>query len=190
MSTEFIDQLIRSRRSVFPEMYDDKVIEDDIIMNIIENATWAPNHKLTEPWRFKIFKGNGLKLLSDYLGEYYKEHTSPENYSELKHKKTIEKPLKCGCIVAVCYQKDPQNRVPEEEELIAMGAAIQNFWLTCTSYGIGCYLSTPEAIRNINKITPLQQGERCIGLFYMGWKKPGELLGKRTDLSSKITTIS
>ena len=190
MQNHIIDQIIASRRSVFPEMYTSETIEDEIILQVIENATWAPNHKLTEPWRFKIFKDQSLNRLSEFLGNFYKKNTSVESFSEMKFKKTIEKPLKSACVIAVCYQKDKQERVSEEEELIAMGAAIQNMWLTCSSYGIGCYLSTHPAIHSFGEFVELQEGERCVGLFYMGWKTDGDLESKRSELASKFTWIS
>lgn len=189
MQNHIIDQIIASRRSVFPEMYTSAPIDDEIILQVIENATWAPNHKLTEPWRFRIFKGEALNKLSEFLGNHYRENTPSDSFSELKFKKTIEKPLRSACVIAICYQKDQLNRVPEEEELIAMGAAIQNMWLTCSSYGIGCYLSTPSVIHSLGKLFEMQEGERCLGLFYMGWKKDGELFSKRADLRSKLSWI-
>lgn len=190
MERKIIDEIIRNRRSVFPEMYEDREIDDETILNIIENATWAPNHKLTEPWHFVVFKKNSLEKLSNFLGKHYKESTPEEKFSEMKYKKILSKPLKSACMVAVCYRKDPQNRVPEQEELLAMGAAIENFWLTCSAYGIGCYLSTTSAINHIGELADLQEGDRCVGLFYMGWRKPCELTGTRSDYRQKISWIS
>lgn len=190
MQQHIIDQIIRSRRSVYPEMYEQQGIADDLIDTILENANWAPNHRLTEPWRFKIFKNESLKVLADFLGDAYKLQNDENSFSEMKHKKIVEKVLKSACVIAVCFQRDPEQRVPEEEELLAMGAAIQNMWLTCSSYGIGCYLSTPSAIRNISKIVHLAEGERCVGLFYMGWAKENELKSQRTPVSEKIVRVS
>jgi nitroreductase len=189
MTENMIDAIIKSRRSVYPDAYLEKEIDDNTIVQILTNAAWAPNHKMTEPWRFIVFKGDGLLKLSDFLGHQYKTNTKPENFSEIKFNKTTQNSLKCGCIVAVCYQKDLLNRLPEEEELLAMGAAIQNMWLSCSAYGIGCYLSTPSAIHNIHKIVQLAEGERCLGLFYMGWKNDVELEGKRSEITTKTTWI-
>jgi nitroreductase len=170
-------------------MYEDKEIPDELILHILENATWAPNHKLTEPWRFKIFKGESLKTLGEFLGEKYKANTTEETFSPVKYKKTVEKPLKCGCIIAVCMQADPDKRLPEEEEVLAMGAAVQNMWLSCSALGIGCYLSTPGAIHKLSELVTLEKGERCMGLFYMGWRKPGILESKRTSIAEKTSWI-
>ena len=51
MTIEEVHQLIRSRRSVYPPQYLDKVNPDEIISEILENANWAPTHRLTEPWK-------------------------------------------------------------------------------------------------------------------------------------------
>ncbi len=58
--------LIKNRRSVFPAQYNDKPIERETIEKILEAANWAPTHKKTEPWRFKVFM-NGKK---EALGKF------------------------------------------------------------------------------------------------------------------------
>ncbi|HLY71921.1 MAG TPA: nitroreductase family protein, partial [Puia sp.] len=59
-----LNLLFQKRRSVFPEQYvAGKKIPDEIVMQLLENANWAPTHKLTEPWRFVVFSGEGLKKL-------------------------------------------------------------------------------------------------------------------------------
>ena len=52
-------------------------INDSIILQLLENANWAPTHKLTEPWRFKVFTDKGLKQFAEYqANEYYKTFES------------------------------------------------------------------------------------------------------------------
>jgi len=106
MNIQSLSQIISSRRSIFPNMYTDKPISDETIKAILENANWAPNHKKTEPWRWKVIKGTGLQRLSTYLGEWYEEHTAPEKYSEIKHKKTIKKPLQSQAVIAICMYNE------------------------------------------------------------------------------------
>src|SRR6202035_950180 len=69
-----VNHLLRSRRSVFPDQFEKgKIIPEEIILELLENANWAPNHKNTEPWRFIVFTGNGLKKLATYQANRYKE---------------------------------------------------------------------------------------------------------------------
>ena len=56
-----INQLIHSRRSIFPKDYSGERVNDEVVKQMLENANWAPTHKLTEPWRFKILTGEALE---------------------------------------------------------------------------------------------------------------------------------
>ena len=66
-NTSEINRLIRERRSVYPAQYSGEKVDDSIIKQMLENANWAPNHKKTEPWRFTVFSGEGLKQLAKFL---------------------------------------------------------------------------------------------------------------------------
>ena len=152
----------------------------------MENANWAPNHKHTEPWRFKIFRGNALKKLSDYLATWYKDNTAPEKFLKKKYEKTKAKPLQSDCVIAICMQRDSEERVPEWEELAAVACAVQNMWLTCTAYNIGAYWSSSKGILEAKDFLNLKTGEKCLGLFYMGYYKMPTPLGKRKPIEDKV----
>ncbi len=186
---ELVSELIRKRRSVFPKSYNDKPIPRAIIEEALENANWAPTHRLTEPWRFKVFIGEALVRLGDYLGGFYRNNTPPDGFSEMKFDKAKESPKRSACVIAICMQRDAEARVPEWEELAAVACAVQNMWLTCTAHSIGCYWSTPKAALEGNEFFGLGEGERCLGLFYMGYHDLPELPGKRTPIAGKTTWI-
>ena len=186
MNTTDLTQLIKSRRSIYPAMYNDRPIDRETILTILDNGNWAPNHRKTEPWRFKIYQGESLKAISEYLGDYYKENTSAEKYSEIKHKKTIGKPLKSGCVIALCLYDDPKVTIPLWEQRAALACAVQNMWLTCTSLGIGSYWSSPKSIINASEFLGLTEHEECLGLFYMGYTDVDNLPAKRGAIEDKI----
>ncbi len=182
-------ELIRARRSVFPKTYIDKPIPKKIIEEILENANWAPNHKFTEPWRFKVFRGAALKRLADYLAEWYKANTLPEFFQQRKYDKNKQKPLQCACVIAICMQRDPDESVPEWEELAAVACAVQNMYLSCTAYDIGCYWSSSKAAINGKEFFNLKEGESCLGLFYMGYHNASEQIRKRKPIEEKVEWI-
>jgi len=62
-----INEIIRARRSVYPAQFIEKPIAKKVIQNLLENANHAPTHRLTEPWRFKVFIADGKKALGDFL---------------------------------------------------------------------------------------------------------------------------
>lgn len=186
---ELVSELIRKRRSIFPKTYNKKPITQAIIEEILENANWAPTHRQTEPWRFKVFREKSLERLGDYLGDFYRNNTPPDEFSEAKHKKSKESPMQSACVIAICMKRDAEGRVPEWEELAAVACAVQNMWLSCTAYGIGSYWSTPKAALEATEFFGLSEGERCLGLFYMGYHDLPALPGKRAPVAEKTTWI-
>lgn len=185
-----LSELIRKRRSVFPNSYNDKPIPEEIIREILENANWAPTHKHTEPWRFKVFQGAALARLGGHLADWYQAHTSEEQFSEKKYAKMRENPMRSACVIAIVMQREPAESLPEWEEVAAVACAVQNMWLTCTAHGIGSYWSSPRAILEADEFLELQAGQRCLGLFYMGYHDLPELPGKRADIWEKVSWIS
>ena len=91
--TEQINALIKNRRSIYPCQYEKgKVISDEIIWQILENANRAPNHKQAEPWRFKVFTGDGLKYFAELQASIYKQY-SGDSFKEGRYQKLLEYPL-------------------------------------------------------------------------------------------------
>ena len=90
--------LIKQRRSVFPVQYNGKTIQREDIETILEAANWAPTHKKTEPWRFKVVQGDALKRLGEFMASVYEE--SEERPKRMKLKKLRENPQKAGAIIA------------------------------------------------------------------------------------------
>ncbi len=162
-----IFDLIKKRRSVFPAQYIDKPIAKADIEKILEAANWAPTHKKTEPWRFKVLQGESCEKLGLFLSLKYME-TEP-NPKEFKVKKLIDNPKKAGAVIAICMQRDPLESLPEWEEIAATAMAVQNMWLCCTEMGIGCYWSSPGLIKYMDEFFELAPGEKCLGFFYMGY---------------------
>lgn len=161
-----IKDIIQDRRSVFPAQYNDEAITKEEVLNILESANWAPTHKRTEPWRFKVFYGESQVKLGEFMAETYKETT--EKFSEFTYEKFKNNPVKAGCVIAICYQRDPKESIPEWEEIAATAMAVQNMWLTASEMKIGSYWASPGVIKHMNNLVEMEAGESCIGLFYLG----------------------
>lgn len=187
-----ISELIQNRRAVFPKFYlPGKPIDKAIIAQLLENANWAPTHKRTEPWRFRVFHSEeSRQKLSDYLSDFYKKNTAAELFSEEKMKGAGANPLRAGAVIAIILKPDPAANLPEFEEIAAVAIAVQNMWLSCAAIGLGSYWSTPRASLEANEFLNLEAGERCLGLFYMAWHEmPAEVPGKRGDVREKTVWL-
>lgn len=179
---------IRTRRAVYPTQYNSEEITKIELDTILQAANWAPTHRRTEPWRFKVFYGESQIHLGKFLAEKYKATT--EKYAEFKYGKILDKTEQSGCIIAICMQRDPNASVPEWEEIAATAMAVQNMWLTAHSLKIGAYWSSPAYKEFLGEHIELVDGERCLGFFFMG-KYDGELPAgeRKTSIEEKTTWI-
>ncbi|MBA4058567.1 MAG: nitroreductase, partial [Marivirga sp.] len=117
-NTELVNKVIQSRRSVFQQQYSGEPVSDQIVKQILYNANWAPTHKLTEPWRFVVFTGAGLKKLADFQAELYKKITTADgSYREDRYQGLLTKPMMSSHIIAIGMKRDEKKSVPEIEEI-------------------------------------------------------------------------
>lgn len=179
-----IFDLIKNRRSVFPVQYNDRPISKETIERILEAANWAPNHKKTEPWRFKVLMNGHKEALGKFLSEKYQQ-VDPKP-KQVKIKKLQENPTKAAALIAICMQRDPNESLPEWEELAATAMAVQNMWLCCTELGIGSYWSSPGLIKYMDEFFDLNKGEKCLGFFYMGYFDDPVNAGERGAIGDKV----
>jgi nitroreductase len=82
---EIVTRLIKGRRSVFPPSYTDQEIPVEALESILESANYAPTHKLTEPWRFIVFRKEAKSRLAAELARVYKASTPPEKFLQKKY---------------------------------------------------------------------------------------------------------
>src|SRR5688572_5885979 len=129
VTPEQVNTLISTRRSVFPQSYTGGRVDDEIVKQMLVNASWAPTHRLTQPWRFMVFTKGGLKQLAEAQASVYKEVTLKDGtFREDKFQNLLTKPMQSSHIIVVCMERDPKKSVPEVEEIGAVFCAVQNIY--------------------------------------------------------------
>lgn len=187
-----ISKIIRTRRSVYADEFVKQNIPDELLNEILTNATYAPTHKMTEPWRFIVLKDGYLEKLGSFLAAYYKDfyyknfsaETALEKYNLLK-----KYPLNSACVIGVVMVRNHKINLPEWEEVAAVSSAVQNIALTCTAHNIGSYWSTSAGAIDYVKQFDLTENEKSLGLIYVGYY-PEDIepsRKKRTPVSNKVT---
>jgi nitroreductase len=166
-----ITDLIRNRRTIYPEQFSDRKVHQEQVELLLNNAQWAPTHGNTQPWRFKVFMEDGITKLSDFLGKTYLNLTPSEEQNDLKLSKLINRPLKSSVVVAICMERQKEEKILEIEEIEAVACAVQNLHLSCTAYGLGGFWSTPKLMysKEMNDFLALGEKDKCLGLFYIGY---------------------
>lgn len=181
---ETIKHIINHRRAVFPPSYTGQVIPKELLTELLDCADAAPTHKLTQPWRFVVFREQGLSRLADQLASLYKAHTSPEQFLQKKLESTRDKVLRSGAVMAIVVSYS--GLIPQWEELAATACAVQNLWLAASAADIGGYWSSPGTIKHIGDFLGLAENEECLGFFYMGYHNEPPRIANRRPLGEKV----
>ena len=191
MTIQELNDLIKKRRAIFPKTYlAGKEIPQDIIENVLDNANYAPTHKMTEPWRFRVLRGAALQKLANFLVKDYQMITPVAEQTEVKVKKMSENAVRSGCVIIILMKRH-EDILPEWEEVAAVSMAVQNMWLTCTAFNIGSYWSSPSAItKRGDDFLDLADDERCLGLFYMGYHNMPDLPAQRQPIAAKVEWVN
>jgi len=193
LQPEIVNEMILNRRSVFQQQYSGEPVNDAIVWQMLQNANWAPTHKLTEPWRFVVFTGDGLKTLADFQASLYKQVTEKDgSYREERYQNLLTKPMLSSHIVAVCMKRDEKKTVPEIEEIGAVFCAIENMYLTATGYGVGGYLSTGGItyFEEAKEFFGLSKEDKLIGFFHVGIPKNSLPEGRRKPVEEKVKWVN
>lgn len=192
LNTELIDKVIEGRRSIYQQQYSGERVDDEIVKRILSNANWAPTHKLTEPWRFVVFTGDGLKKLAAFQAELYKKVTTADgSFREDRYQNLQTKPMLSSHIIAIGMKRDEKKSVPEIEEIGAVFCAIENMYLTAAAYGVGCYLSTGGItyFEEAKEFFGLGPEDKLIGFFNLGMSRIELPKSKRRPIEEKVVWV-
>ena len=168
-------------------------VEDHIIEELLENANWAPTHKLTEPWSFTVFTGDGLKEFADFQANLYKERAERNgNFNEATYLKFKENPLKASHIIAIAMKRDLKANLPVMEEIASVAMAVQNMYLTANAHGLAAYWGTggPTFYPEAKPYFGLEEEDMLMGFFYVA--KPATdrwPVGKRKPIADKVRWV-
>ena len=169
-----------TRRSVAKTT--DKVCDQDVITRLLDAGVRAPNHFLTQPWRFVVLTGEARNELGEAwaLGAR-REGKDPDLVRE--------KPMRAPVIIAVIERpKTAHKKVLAEEEHYATGAAIQNILLVAHAEGLGAMIRTGDAaaLPEVRTYLGVSDDELIAALIYVGYPledEPERPLTRRTPVS-------
>jgi nitroreductase len=145
-----VEEAIRTRRT--HKVYGSEAVPRATLDELFELARWAPNHNLTNPWRFRVVGPDALARLKDAAGE--------EAAAKLDRAPTL-------VVVSVAETGDP---VQDEEDHAAASVAAYIVLLAAHSRGLAGYWRTPAVLRRAEgrAAVGIPGGERVIGLLHLG----------------------
>jgi nitroreductase len=192
INTDSFNELVRHRRSVFQSQFTGEKVSDAIVKQMLVNATWAPTHKMTQPWRFIVFTGDGIQQLAREQASLYKTVTTKDGtYKEDRYQNLLTKPHLSSHIIAVIMKRDEKKSIPEVEEVGAVFCAVQNILLTAAAYNVGCYLSTGGItyFKESNSLFDLGDEDKILGFLHVGMPKAALPDSKRAPVEEKSAWV-
>ncbi len=163
-------ELIKTRRSV--KSWKPDPVPREVVERLLDAAVWAPNHKLTEPWRFYVLGPKAKKKLAELRrrlrAEKVPDPEAPEVRAALQ--KVYDDTWATPALLAVaCATSD--DRVRREEDYAATAMAVQNLLLAAASLGIGTYLRTGEMLEHpeMRALVDLPDDHRLFGVISLGY---------------------
>jgi nitroreductase len=165
LSPQQVEQLLISRRTVF--QFDDRPVPRDLIERAIECARWAPNHDLTEPWRFHLVGSSTRRAMVQMWHDWLVER-SGEEVADRKAQRWSSMPT---WVIVTC-ERSPSDPQREQEDFASCCCAIQNFMLYMWSAKIGVQWSTAPIVREPSFVEALGRGtaeHMVVGVLFCGY---------------------
>jgi nitroreductase len=148
-----VEDAIRGRRT--HKAFAPDPVPREALDELFELARWAPNHHLTNPWRFRVLGPLALASLKQAAG--------PEAASKLDRAPTL-------VVATVVGSEDP---VQNQEDMCATACAIYAVLLAAEGRGLAGYWRTPEVLRTAEGLEALgiPPSEQFVGLLHLGWPR-------------------
>lgn len=181
-----VARAIATRQSVGKVRQDP--VPREMIEWILESAVHAPNHKITEPWRFHVFTGKGRGAFAKARAETARLMAEEEGEDEALARGRIsrerKKAFRAPVVIAVISLAG-RDEVETKENYAACCAAVQNMLLTAHSLGLGAIWRTgPVAYHeNMRRFFSLDDGDSIVGYLYVGYPDMGERMRRRRPAS-------
>jgi nitroreductase len=174
---------IRSRRTIGTLQGD---VPADTIRELVEAATWAPNHKLTEPWRFTVLRGEARAELGKLWAPRAAE-AIPADQREKFIEGEARKPLRAPVLIVVSTCVD-ENPVRAEEDFAATAAAVQNLLLAAHAKGLGAAWKTGKIVHDpeVKRFLGLDPADRIVAMVYLGTEPAEEPQARPRDVEGVI----
>ena len=166
-----VETAIRTRRT--HKAFRPKPVPRETLDDLLELARWAPNHNLTNPWRFRIVGPGALERLKQAAG--------PEAGSKLDRAPTL---VVCSCVLT-------GDAVQDEEDLHATACAAYIVLLAAHARGLAGYWRTPEVLRTPEGRAAVGLGddERFVSLIHLGHPVQERAAPEREPAASVVTYL-
>lgn len=174
---------LTGRRSVYE--FTEQVPDLDVVRQALDAAVCAPNHHKTKPWRFFVFTGDGRAGLAEAYGVAAARLGRPV---DLARRKAFTSPV---LVLAGVRPMLAHPKVVHEEEVLAVGVAIQNVMLALHARGVGSKW-TSGALVDSDEVKALvgmtEPNDHIVGGIYIGYPNGDKAIRDREPATHESVT--
>ena len=168
-----LEQAIRTRRT--HKAYAREPVDRETLDELFELARWAPNHHLTNPWRFRVIGPNALERLKQVTAD-------PVAAAKLDRAPTL---------VVVSVVRSPEDAVTEEEDVCAGAVAAYLVLLAAHGRGLAGYWRTPGILRmpGGRAAVLVPEGEHILGMLHLGKPRQKPRVPERAAVQDVVSYL-
>jgi nitroreductase len=172
-------QIIRERRAV-KKGYTDRVVEENVVRELLDDAIWAPTHGMRQPWRFIFVSHEQLPGFANKVGATYPEEKQQNREAYLNEPNAI----------LVVVMEEPEEQKQWDENYGATASMIQNFWLLAWEKELGVVWKTNPHIYDpkVKEILGVGEGEKVVGFIHLGYFEKQPIRKPRISIDDKFST--
>ncbi len=163
-----LNRLVSSRRTNL-RIDRDRPVDPETITHLVRLATWAPNHRLTEPWRFAVVQGKARATLGTLTAAYQFECGMTD---EAKLEKTRGKYLRAPVVLLVASASASNaTAITRQEDRDAVASGVQNILLAATAVGLASYWGTGAVCDapSVRDFGGFDESDPIVAAIYLGW---------------------
>ncbi|MGB3684113.1 MAG: nitroreductase [Rubrobacteraceae bacterium] len=185
-----INEAIATRQSI--NRVRQEPVSRELLERVLESAVHAPNHKITEPWRFHVFTGKGrgefARARAELAGILAEEEGEEPDLVAGRVSRERKKAFRAPVVIAV-VSRAGRDEVETLENYAACSAAVQNMQLTAHSLGLASIWRTgPVAYHPfMRRFFGLYDGDRIVAYLYVGYPDMGKRPRRRSPAGGYTT---
>lgn len=159
-------EAILSRRTI--KEFTGERLSRETLEALLELAVWAPNHRMTEPWRFTVVCGEKLNDFAEVVVGAIRDDDAPKLLA--KRPQLVERLPKLGAFICVHRTPVPEDPMLDREDYAACACAVQNLLLAATAQGIGSFWSTGRIFERppVRAFLEVDPGADVVGSLWLG----------------------
>ncbi len=170
--TAFSELAQKRRTSLFMDL--SKPVDPDLVDQLIDLVSWAPNHKRTWPWRIAVCTNDGRARLGQaFASDLMSAGVSDEG----RLAKTAAKYIRSPVVVVVASAAHSEGETHDENR-DAVAAGLQNFLLGATAVGLASFWASPPTRESptVHALCGFDADAQIVGIVYLGWPNEAEVL--------------